>query len=439
MNLDNVTRNVEAGSSAQAATGAERQGSTQSGQSGLDPTQFTNPGLVRGDTGGAMTISSRTLRSLSTTGSTLTPAEAAMRQADYGFPQRRLNSSDEKSNHSENDDGSQAEDAYEYQHYDDFVNCSYIPPVPTSRCLQNFAVVVGRLNNPEVQERQLQKFKRQKQYLDTQYRNESILNELRTWRASLNKPDTFWGYVKKTFEFGHHAPLPHKQDLVDMAKYYYPIRSEVKVFICDFGLNRFEKHQVPLGRIEEFFYGKPDWADVRWIHAPINAGIVQSSIEDRFLKGNRNVNGVAGNNSWPYTALETISLQNRDRVENKLDVQKILREGNSALADVATQLNNEALSGLNKALLHDIQWRSKHTGKRTTYWETVNSDFVRQLTGGSADQPDSAITKYDGLSMETQSLHSTPLYEKVQVVRSFFRCFQRADGMLIPFSLIPNS
>lgn len=359
-----------------------------------------------------------------------------MRLADYSFQPRRNRSIDEKSNHSENDHGSTAEDTYEYQHYDDFVNCSYIPPVPTSRCLQNFAVVVGRLNNPEVQERQLQKYKRQKQFLDTQLRNEQILNELRNWRASLNKPNTFWGYVRRTFEIGHHVHLPHQQDLVDMAKYYYPIRSEVKVHICDFGLNRFEKHEVPLGRIEEFFFCKPEWADVRWIHAPINAGIVQSSIEDRFLKGNRNITGVHGNNSWPYTALETLSLQNRDRVENKLDVQRILREGNSALAGVASQLNSEAMNGLNEALLHDIRWRSKHTGKRLSYWETVNSDFVRQLTGGSADQPDSAITRYDGLSLEKQSLHTTPLYEKVQVVRSYFRCFQRADGMIIALCLI---
>lgn len=118
-----------------------------------------------------------------------------------------------------------------------------------------------------------------------------------------------------------------------------------------------------------------------------------------------------------------------------LDVQKILREGHSALAGTASQLDNEALHGLSEDLLHDLRWRASHTGRSLTYWETVSPDFARQLTGGTAEQPDSAITTYDGLEVEKQMLHTTPLYAHAQVVRSYFRCFQRADGMIVKSAL----
>lgn len=412
MALDSITRrNIGPGDDPQADT-AERSGSIQSTRSAPSPGHLS-PSIGTGDAAQYRTHSSRTLRAVSISSSSLTPAEAASKRADYGFPETSSN----------NVGGT------DFKTYDDFVDCPYIPPVPTSLCLQSFAVVVGRQNNREVKERRMQKFKRQQQFLATQKKHEHTLDELRKWKQQGERSRSFRKSIKDTLQFRPRPHLPSHQDIIDMAKYYYPLRADVKVFVCDFGLNRFEKTEVPLGSVSKYFYSKPDWSDVRWIHAPLNAGLIQSSLEDRFLKGNRRITGVTNNTSWPYTQIEAITLQNRDRLRNKLDVQRILREGHPQLSGIAKQLDAETTQGLGSDILHDLEWRSKHMGRSLNYWETVHSDFTKQLTGGAAQLPDSALTKYDGLKLETQSLQSTDLYENAHVVRSFFRCFQRSDGM----------
>ena len=111
-----------------------------------------------------------------------------------------------------------------------------------------------------------------------------------------------------------------------------------------------------------------------------------------------------------------------------LDVQKILREGHPDLVAIVNQLDSDALRGLSEDLTHDIEWRSSHLGRPPTYWQLVSPDFARQLSGGSSELPDSAITTYDGLEVDRQMIHTTPLYEDAQIVRSNFRLLHRPDG-----------
>ena len=96
--------------------------------------------------------------------------------------------------------------------------------------------------------------------------------------------------------------LPQADELTSLACHYYPPRSELKCHICDFGDGRAEHKTVELGDIEDYMVVKPDWVDVRWIHAPLGLGLMHSSVEDIFLhegdKGRLFEN--AGRSGWPY-------------------------------------------------------------------------------------------------------------------------------------------
>lgn len=409
MDLDHLTRNGPA----ESTNGGSGTGESQTYRTGTESLQTRTiaPDLSRGNTSTSWALSDRTLASLSSSASSLTPAEAASGRFEYPFQHRQ--------------EGAPPDN------HDDYINCSYIAPVPTSKCLQAFTLVVGRLQNIEVQKRRQQAQKNQKHHIEALQKHSQTVKELREWRRKVDRSDSFRGMLKHHFRIIPHANLPSKGDILSMAKYYYPLRKEIKIYVCDFGADRFQKIDVPLGQIEEHLYNKPKWSDVRWIHAPLNAGLVHSSLEDRFLRGNRFLREDKSSMGWPYTSIETISLVNRGNVRDMLDVQQILRSEHPALSSIASQLDAETLDGLSDAFRHDLEWRAKHLGRSLTFWEMVGSDFARQLTGGSAEQHDSAITFQDGLEIEKQMLHSTPLYSNAQVVRAYFRCFQRADGFLL--------
>lgn len=55
------------------------------------------------------------------------------------------------------------------------------------------------------------------------------------------------------------------------------------VHVSDFGAGRAEHREVPLGQLEEYWQSKPDWVDVRWIHAPLGLGLTHSTVEDVFM------------------------------------------------------------------------------------------------------------------------------------------------------------
>ena len=74
------------------------------------------------------------------------------------------------------------------------------------------------------------------------------------------------------------APMPENDELIGLAAHWYPPRMSLMVHISDFGLGRAEHRVVPLGQLEEYWQTKPDWVDVRWMHAPLGMGLTHSTV-----------------------------------------------------------------------------------------------------------------------------------------------------------------
>lgn len=123
-------------------------------------------------------------------------------------------------------------------------------------------------------------------------------------------------------------PLPKHEELVKLAKHYYPPRGELKVHVCDFGQGRAEHTEIALGDVEEYWQQKPDWVDVRWIHAPLGLGLAHSSIEDIFLhdgdKGRQFEK--AGRSGWPYLETEVLNFRSQENIQEMRDVYLLLNQ-----------------------------------------------------------------------------------------------------------------
>lgn len=120
-------------------------------------------------------------------------------------------------------------------------------PVPTTKCTQEFQKVAMRMISTELRREKdvtLQASKKKK------VQHEQTLQALRAWVAAKEKTLGVKGFLKKFLRLDHVPRLPHLAEIVDMAKYYYPPRGDVKVYICDFGKDRFSKQEVPLGRVD---------------------------------------------------------------------------------------------------------------------------------------------------------------------------------------------
>ncbi|KAF2107093.1 hypothetical protein BDV96DRAFT_558370 [Lophiotrema nucula] len=214
-----------------------------------------------------------------------------------------------------------------------------------------------------------------------QCKHQTTLNSVREWTAASDHCSVVQQFLWRTLKFSYSLNLPSHADLLAMTQYYYPRRCDMKVYVCDFGPGRFQKMEVPLG---------------------------ESSMEDRFLKGNRDIaDSLSSNASWPHTEIEALTLRDRDRMQDMLDVQKILRRGHPDLAEINNHLNRNALQDLSADLSHDVQWRAKHLGKSLSYWELVRSDFARFLltmtAPGGVDYIDMNINEHLRLSSEAQA------------------------------------
>lgn len=124
-------------------------------------------------------------------------------------------------------------------------------PVSTSRCFQDFKSVVERLEqlkdvteqyDLDLEARSLQRNKQRE-----------VLKRLRAWRdwqdtqfLSRNfRLESWW----KTL-LSDKPEIPQKEQLIDLVKHFYPLRADVKVYICDFGLNQFKRTSTTLADIE---------------------------------------------------------------------------------------------------------------------------------------------------------------------------------------------
>ncbi|KAL8862290.1 MAG: hypothetical protein Q9178_001299 [Gyalolechia marmorata] len=301
--------------------------------------------------------------------------------------------------------------------------------VSSKKVLTNFQKVAGR--DPEIEARRLRKLSR----LNTEYRfQKGIYNRLMDYyNASYScLQNRLLGLFLKS---RRRPQLPSKDELIGLARHYYPARADLKVQVCDFGLGRAERNEITLGQIEEYWQDKPDWVDVRWIHAPLGLGLTHSSIEDIFLHdgqpGREFENG--GSSGWPYLETEVLNMRSQKDFQEMRDVYLILGshpELNEEL-DQCSFKNDE-----NSSLQSDVSWRANHLALPANFWNLVSSDMPWQLTEGLAIgirgpteglQP---ITRHIG--QQTLCIH--PFYKDCHMVRNLFRCFHRSDGILLTMS-----
>lgn len=149
--------------------------------------------------------------------------------------------------------------------------------VSSKDVLTNFEKVVSR--EPEQEKRRRDQLAR---YEGQNRGQRHVYERLRRWADTRSRTamDLVRGLFMKEYRS---EPLPSQQELIELAKHYYPPRGELTVHVCDFGLGRAEHTEITLGEVEEYWQTKPEWVDVRWIHAPLGLGLAHSSIEDIFL------------------------------------------------------------------------------------------------------------------------------------------------------------
>ncbi|KAH0565257.1 hypothetical protein GP486_001354 [Trichoglossum hirsutum] len=302
-------------------------------------------------------------------------------------------------------------------------------PLATTDTLQDFGRILSRARDPEAEERKRRKLDQYKRGIQCQ---RLTLLRLIKWADADIKTTKDW--IIYALRFFRRPPLPRDQELISLARHFFPPRMELRVHVCDFGDNRFDHFEIPLGRIESYLDGKPDWAAVRWIHAPLGLGLVHSSVEEIFLHGGNRGRPFprSGSPGWPFLETEILNFRSRQDVQNMRDAFIILSE----LRALNPQLDHIALSGNNnETLVDDIKWRAGHLGTSMGYWNLVESDMPWQLSEG-VDQWQSVKDKLApvGRDVEKQQLSTHPSFRNSQLVRSIFRCFHRADGLLLTLS-----
>ena len=93
--------------------------------------------------------------------------------------------------------------------------------------------------------------------------------------------NAMWRWIDRLFADSQN-PFSDRERLVDLANDAFPPRMDLKVLYCDIGKEFSRFRHARLGEIEALWKEKPDWAVVRWIHAPLGTGLVHSSFEDMF-------------------------------------------------------------------------------------------------------------------------------------------------------------
>ena len=188
--------------------------------------------------------------------------------------------------------------------------------------LTSFSRVVSRnIEKEEARQQQLNRFNRENEA------QRSVYHRLLKWESTKYKG---WKEYILSWAFLSYreAPSPHLEELKSLARHYYTPRAEIKCHICDFGEGKAQHNVIDLGQIEQHLITKPDWADVRWIHAPLGLGLMHSSIEDIFLhegwEGRPFEN--SGRSGWPYLETEIFNFRHRRNFQEMRDVYLLLRD-----------------------------------------------------------------------------------------------------------------
>ena len=262
------------------------------------------------------------------------------------------------------------------------------------------------------------------------------LQRLRRWQMSSS-----WFHTVAPWRSPLGSPSD-QHELKSLARSYFPYRSDVKVLITDIKEQCAEAYECRLSEILRYTTSKPSDVQIRWIHAPLGLGPLNSTIEDIFLhqgEAGRPFKNL-GRAGWPYANVEVLNFCDGDEFQNMRDVYRYLH-GNTELTE---ELDRECWNGFEprqtngKGILDDLEWRNTHLGLADDwhtlpgYWEACTSDVPRQMTEGLS------VPEYgplDGLQStlwqaDKQALHKHRFFGSAQLVRDIFRCFHRGDGML---------
>lgn len=231
-------------------------------------------------------------------------------------------------------------------------------------------------------------------------------------------------------------------ELKRLAKFYFPARSESKVYITDFKADSAHSQERRLSEITQYMSTKPSDVHVRWIHAPLGLGPLQSTVDDLFRHLGRPGRPFKnlGRFEWPYATVEVLNFCDRSHFQNMRDVYRFLHDE----AKLTEELNEECWRGFDLGskteearILDDLKWRNTHLGLAEDwetlpdYWTACSSDISRQITEGLSM---SDYGPLDGLQptlwqSDKQALHKHSFFGSAQLVRDPFRCFHRDDGM----------
>jgi hypothetical protein len=143
------------------------------------------------------------------------------------------------------DEGEETDDPELRKELSTILASAYGPPIPTPHCIQSFKKVVARQIHPEVQESMDKHLSESKA---ERAKHNATLDRLRKWSQWKEAQNTILGRLGSLFR--SRPRIPKHEELVSLAKHYFPLRAEVKIYVCDFGENYFEKQEVPLGEID---------------------------------------------------------------------------------------------------------------------------------------------------------------------------------------------
>jgi len=262
----------------------------------------------------------------------------------------------------------------------------------------------------------------------------AVYRRLKSWADTEHQGTKGW-LLSWAVPSYRQTPPPHVEESKSLARHYYTPRSELQCHVCDFGIGRAEYTVVELGQLENYWQAKPDWVDVRWIHAPLGLGLTHSSVEDIFLHDGPTGREFesAGRSGWPYLETEILNFRHRAHFQEMRDVYLLLHKNEELHED----LNESTWKADQNASLHsDVNWRADHLAMDPTFWNLVDSDMPWQLSEGLAM---TGQGPQDGLRpilrhVDKQTLTSHPFYNDAQLIRNPFRTFHRGDGFLLTLS-----
>ncbi|KXS95182.1 hypothetical protein AC578_6596 [Pseudocercospora eumusae] len=224
--------------------------------------------------------------------------------------------------------------------------------------------------------------------------------------------------------------------LKSVVAHAFPPRMQLPVLVCDVYADKGTITCSPLGDIERLWKAKPEGAIMRWIHAPVGQGLMHSSIEDIFRHDWEVGRSFpeAGGPGFPYLELDLMHFREREALRHQREVYKLLHDK----PELSKELTEHALDGDNNPNFQaDLTWREIHRAKTRSYWDLTTPDIPLELSEHLAFHSHDGPLRPLGLIGEmdkTVLAYKCEQFREAQTVIAPFRCFHRADNILLTMS-----